>query len=63
MTTLRIEGMKCQHCAQTAKKALEALGATEVRIDLNTGEASYEGTVAKEAVRQAMAGKGFTLID
>ena len=55
--------MKCQHCAKTAKKALENLGATEVTIDLNKGEASYQGSLDKEAVRKVMADKGYTLID
>ena len=63
MAILRIDGMKCQHCAKTAKKALENLGATEVTIDLNKGEASYQGSLDKEAVRKVMADKGYTLID
>ncbi len=63
MATLRIDGMKCQHCAKTAKKALENLGATEVAIDLDKGEASYQGSLDKEAVRKAMADKGYTLVD
>lgn len=63
MAILQIDGMKCAHCAQTAKKALEDLGATLVSIDLTKGEASYEGTLEKEAVRQVMTEKGFTLVD
>ena len=63
MTTLRIDGMKCQHCAQTAKKALEDLGATAVSIDLTKGEASYQGVLDQEAVRKVMREKGYTLID
>ncbi len=63
MTTIRIDGMKCQHCAKAAQKALEELGATGVRIDLSKGEASYEGVLEKEAVRRTIAAKGFTLLD
>jgi copper chaperone len=63
MSILRLDGMKCQHCAQTAKKALEDLGATGVSIDLTKGEASYEGTLERDAVRQVMAEKGFSLVD
>ncbi len=63
MATLRIDGMKCQHCVKTAKKALEDLGATQVEIDLDKGEASYQGSLDKEAVRKAVADKGFTLVD
>ncbi|MCL2789379.1 MAG: heavy-metal-associated domain-containing protein [Desulfobulbus sp.] len=61
MTILRIHGMKCQHCAAAAKKALEELGATGVAIDLATGEARFEGILDSELVRQAIAAKGFTV--
>ena len=63
MTTLHIQGMKCQHCAATVKKALEELGATEVRIDLSANEARFEGSVDQESVRRAIAAKGFTVVD
>lgn len=60
MTILRIHGMRCQHCAATAKKALEELGASEVAIDLDRGEARFEGKLDSEAVRRAIAAKGFS---
>lgn len=63
MTTIRINGMKCQHCAKAAQKALEELGATDVSIDLTKGEARYEGVLDKEAVRRTIAEKGFALVD
>jgi copper chaperone CopZ len=63
MTVVRITGMKCQHCAATAKKALEELGAARVEIDLAKGEARFEGNVDGAAVRQVMAAKGFAVVD
>ena len=63
MTTIRIDGMKCQHCAKAAQKALEELGATGVNIDLSKGEARYEGVLEKDALRRTIAEKGFTLLD
>lgn len=63
MTVVRITGMKCQHCAATAKKALEELGAVSVEIDLAKGEARFEGSVDGAAVRQVMAAKGFTVVE
>jgi len=63
MTTVRIQGMKCQHCAGTAKKALEDLGATGVVIDLTKGEARFEGALDHEAVRQAIGAKGFSVAE
>lgn len=63
MTTLRIQGMKCQRCVAAAKKTLEDLGATGVVVDLAKGEARYEGALDGEAVRQAIAAKGFSVVE
>lgn len=63
MTTLHIRGMKCQHCAAATQKALEALGATDVQIDLAKGEARFEGQIDREAARQAITAKGFEMTD
>jgi copper chaperone len=63
MTVLRIQGMKCQHCVATAKKVLEDLGATGVEIDLSKGEARFEGSLDGEAVRRAIAAKGFAVVE
>jgi copper chaperone len=63
MTTLRINGMKCQHCVATAKKVLEQLGAISVTIDLDRGEARFDGTPDQDQVRRAMAAKGFTVVE
>jgi copper chaperone len=63
MTTIRIQGMKCQHCAASAQKVLEDLGATNVQIDLARGEASFEGHFDPEAVKKAIAAKGYEVID
>ena len=63
MNTLHIRGMKCQHCAAATQKALEALGATNVQIDLNKGEARFEGQIDREMARQAIAAKGFEMTD
>ena len=63
MTTIRIDGMKCQHCVKAAQNALEELGATAVSIDLSKGEARYEGTLEKEVLRRTIAEKGFSLVD
>lgn len=63
MTTIRISGMKCQHCAGVTRKTLEDLGATQVQVDLSKGEVSFEGRVDLEAVRQAIAAQGFQVVD
>jgi len=63
MTIVHIRGMKCQHCAAATQKALEALGALDVQIDVAKGEARFEGSIDEEAVRQAIAAKGFEVVD
>ena len=59
MTTVKIQGMSCQHCAATAQKVLEELGATMVQVDVTRGEARFEGSVDPEALRRAMAAQGY----
>ena len=63
MNTVRIQGMKCQHCAASVQKVLESLGAQGVQIDLLKGEASFKGKVETEALRVAIAAKGFVLVE
>ncbi len=63
MTTLQIRGMKCQHCAAATQKALETLGATAVQIDVAKGEARFEGSIDRDALRQAIAAQGFEVVD
>jgi len=63
MTTIQISGMKCQHCAGVTRKTLEDQGATQVQVDLNKGEVSFEGKVEMETLRQAIAAQGFKVIE
>ena len=63
MTTIHIRGMKCQHCAGATQKALEALGATGVQVDVAKGEARFEGTLDPNEVRRAITAQGFEVVD
>lgn len=63
MQTIKIQGMKCQHCVGAAKKALEELGATAVAIDLAKGEARFDGALDSDAVRRAIAAQGFAVVE
>lgn len=62
MTTVKIQGMSCQHCAAAAQKVLEELGATMVLVDVARGEARFEGMVDQEALRGAMAAQGYEVV-
>ncbi|HER63600.1 MAG TPA: heavy-metal-associated domain-containing protein, partial [Desulfobacteraceae bacterium] len=49
MTTVKIRGMRCQHCVNSTRQALEAIpGVSNVSVDLDKEEASFEGDVALE---------------
>ena len=64
MTTIKVRGMKCQHCAANATKALEGLdGITNVSVDLERGEISFDGQAPMEEIRAAIAAKGYTVVD
>ena len=63
MTTISIKGMSCQHCVASTKSALEKVpGVSNVKVDLEKGEASFDGEVDKETVKKAIIGIGFEVI-
>lgn len=63
MATVKIKGMSCQHCVGSTKKALEKIpGVTNVTVDLDKGEASYEGDVNTDVVNQAITSIGFEVV-
>ncbi|MBM9537715.1 heavy-metal-associated domain-containing protein [Desulfobulbus alkaliphilus] len=62
MTTVKIQGMSCQHCAAAVQKVVQELGATMVQVDVARGEARFEGKVDQEALRRAMAAQGYEVL-
>lgn len=52
---VKIQGMSCQHCVASVKKALEALrGVSQVQVDLEKGEARFslaEGASMEQVYR------------
>jgi copper chaperone len=64
MTTVSIKGMSCPHCVASTKKALEEIaGISNVEVDLEKAEASYDGNVNVEAVAEAITKIGFEVVD
>lgn len=64
MTTIKIDGMKCQHCVSSVQKGLEALeGVTGVQVDLEAHEAHFEGEVDSQLVKAVIAEKGFSVVE
>jgi copper chaperone len=63
VTTIKIKGMSCQHCAGSTRKALETIsGISNVQIDLEKGEATFEGQADIQIVKEAVAKIGFEVI-
>lgn len=63
MATVKIKGMSCQHCVGSTREALEKIpGIKNVAVDLEKGEASYEGEVDAEAVKEAITAIGFEVV-
>jgi copper chaperone len=64
MTTIKISGMRCQHCVASVSKVLQEIkGVSKVQVDLAKGEASFEGEVDLAAVKAAIARIGFEVVD
>ncbi len=64
MRTVRVKGMSCQHCVKTVKKTLEEIdGITNVAVDLETGEVTFEEArpVDSELVREKIKKAGYEL--
>lgn len=60
METIKVTGMTCPKCVAAVQKALEALpGISDVQVDLEKGEASYNGSVTRETACAAIDDIGF----
>lgn len=64
MATVSIKGMSCPHCVASTKKALEDIpGISNVEVNLEKAEASYDGDVEAGAVKEAITKIGFEVIE
>ena len=39
---IKIKGMQCKHCVKRVESALKAGGAKKIKVDLDSGTASFE---------------------
>ncbi|MFH1757555.1 MAG: heavy metal-associated domain-containing protein [Pseudomonadota bacterium] len=65
MEKVKIQGMTCQHCVMSVSKALNSiLGLTNVRVNLVTGEATFDNTqnVSPDKIRQAVEDAGYKVV-
>ena len=64
MTTITIKGMSCPHCVASTTKALEDIaGISNVTVDLEKKQASYDGDVNISVVKDAITNIGFEVIE
>lgn len=62
--TVKIKGMRCQHCVGATKKALSEIdGVENVKVDLDKGEATFDGQVPLDEVKKAIAKIGFEVVE
>ena len=60
MTTIKIKGMSCEHCVNSTKTALEAIeGISNVQVDLDREEATYDGDIDAAVIKKAITSIGF----
>ncbi len=63
MAMVKIKGMSCQHCVKSTQEALEKLpGISNVKVDLDKGEATFDGTVEQAQVEDAITKIGFEVV-
>ena len=64
MNSVKIKGMSCQHCVASVKQALEKIdGISDVSVDLDKGEANFQGEVAGAEITSAISAIGFEVVD
>lgn len=60
MTTLKINGMSCKHCVASVTEAISTIGGvSRVAVDLDKGEAAWEGDADLDEVKAAITKIGF----
>ena len=59
--TVHIEGMTCEHCVQSVKKALNEIEGVSARVDLQKKEAvvSYDREIANDVLKKTVEKAGF----
>jgi len=61
MPVVNVKGMSCQHCAKSVTEAMEKLGATDVKVDLLSGDVTYteSSPISPDDIKAAITKIGF----
>ena len=63
--TIKIEGMMCNHCENTVKKALEALDQVQEAVvshEAGTAVVTLTGEVDDDVLKEAIEAKDYTFV-
>ena len=66
MSTIKVKGMSCQHCVTSVTKALSEIeGITDVQVDLEKGEATFneQSPIDNAIIKDAITKIGFEVVD
>jgi copper ion binding protein len=61
-TTLKIDGMSCEHCVKAATNALQAVAgvkSAKVSLKTNSADVDHEDAVTLEALKAAVVDAGY----
>ena len=60
MKTVEVGGMHCQNCVASVTKVLsEVPGLSNVSVDLEKGQAAFDGEASEDAIKGAIEKIGF----
>jgi len=58
-----VEGMSCNHCAKAVTKAVQQIDPQAlVQVDLASKKVEVESTQTRQAIAQAIADEGYTVV-
>jgi copper chaperone CopZ len=64
ITTLKISGMSCAHCTRAVFTALSGVpGISRADVKIGTAEVEHDGTVTRDALKEAVETAGYSVID
>jgi copper ion binding protein len=64
-TTLKIEGMSCDHCVKHVKEALEGIGgvkSAKVSLKTNSAEVNHDEKVDLARMKEAVTEAGYEVV-
>ncbi|MFW5730651.1 MAG: heavy-metal-associated domain-containing protein [Desulfonatronovibrionaceae bacterium] len=66
MTTIKIQGMSCQHCARAVENALSQIeGVSQVKVSLEHQEAAFKAPAGLDMnlVKKKVEEEGYKVVD